>query len=163
MINSDLGKLLYFGRLYDEAEAQLKETLQMDPDFMWAHLYLARVYIKKQRFDEAIAEFKLAEANGEGDRGWTAYAYGMSGKKVEAAQMLAELRKFVARRGDVDKACLAWAYIGAGDKNRAIAYLEQDCENHGVAMTSLKSNPEYDSLRSEPRFVDLMRRVHLAP
>jgi len=40
IINSDLGKQLYFSRLYDEAEAQLKETLQMHPDFMWAHLYL---------------------------------------------------------------------------------------------------------------------------
>jgi len=117
----------------------------------------------KHRFDDAIAEFKMAEANGKGDRAWTVYAYAMAGRKTEAEQMLESLKKFAARRADIDKACLAWAYIGLGDKDRAIEYLEQDCENHGVAMTSLKSNPEYDSLRLEPRFVDLMRRVHLAP
>jgi hypothetical protein len=53
--------------------------------------------------------------------------------------------------------------VGLGQKNQAITYLEQACSLHQTAMTSLKSNPWYDSLRSEPRFLDLMRRVHLAP
>ena len=50
-----------------------------------------------------------------------------------------------------------------GDKEQAIACLEQDCENHGTVAVSLKSIPLFDLLRSEPRFIDLMRRVHLTP
>jgi tetratricopeptide (TPR) repeat protein len=163
IINSDLGKLLYFARLYNEAEAQLKETLRMDPDFWQAHRYLGGVYTMRQRFDEAIAEFKMAEANGARDSGLTVYAYGMAGRKTEAKQTLEAIKKLAARRGDLDKLPLALAYIGLGEKDQAITCLEQDYENRADDMTSLKSNPEYDSLRLERRFVDLVRRVHLAP
>ncbi|HEU5245618.1 MAG TPA: FlgO family outer membrane protein [Candidatus Udaeobacter sp.] len=158
IINSDVGKLLYYARLYGEAEAQLKETLRMDPDFTQAHRYLGGVYVATQHFDDAIAEFKMA------NMGLTAYAYGTAGRKTEAEQMLEMIKKLPARTGDFEKvSLLMWAYIGLGEKDRAIGCLEQECENHSVTITSLKSNPEWDSLRSEPRFVDLMRRVHLVP
>jgi tetratricopeptide (TPR) repeat protein len=117
----------------------------------------------KGRFDEAIAEFKMAKASDEWDPGFVAYAYGMAGRKTEAEQMLDAIKKVFARRGDLDKFSLALAYIGLGEKDQAIKCLEQEYENHSVGMTSLKSNPEYDSLRSEPQFVDLLSRVHLAP
>ncbi len=163
IINTDLGKLLYFARLYAEAEAQLKQTLRMDPDFWQAHRYLGGVYTMKQRFDDAIAEFKMADANDARDAGLTVYAYGMAGRKTEAQQMLEAIKKLAARRGDLDKFPLALAYIGLGEKDQAITCLEQDYGTHADYMTSLKSSPEYDSLRSDSRFVDLMRRVHLAP
>jgi serine/threonine-protein kinase len=161
IINSDVGKLLLLARLYDEAEIQLKETLRMDFDFWQPHFYLGVVYLMKHRFDEAIAEFGIDEINGE--RGLMACAYGMAGRKPEAAQMLEATKKLIARRGDLDKFWLACAYIGVGEKDRAIACLKQDCENHSTAVISLKSNPIFDSLRSEPRFIALMHRVHLAP
>ena len=163
IINCDVGKLLYLGRRYDEAEAQLKETLRMDPDFWQVHRYLGAVYAMEHRFDEAIAEFKVSDANGAWDPGLTVYAYGMAGRKTEAEQMLESIKKFDARRSDLFPGSLTWAYIGLGDKDRAIAYLEHDCENHDVAMIGLKSCPLFDPLRSDPRFTDLMRRVHLAP
>ncbi len=164
IINSDLGKLLYFARLYDEAEAQLKQTLRMDPDFIQPHRYLGGVYIMKHRFDDAISEFEIAKKDGDNRMvGLMTYAYGMAGRKIEAAQMLEAIKNLAERRGDLDKICLAWAYIGLGEKDRAIACLEEDYKSHRVHMTSLKSNPEYDPLRSDPRFVDLMSRVHLAP
>jgi hypothetical protein len=119
--------------------------------------------VVKHRFDDAIAEFKMAETNGNRDPGLMTYACGMAGRNTEAERMLEAVRKFAARRGDIDKFSLALAYIGLGEKDRAIGCLEQEYKNHGSGMTSLKSNPEYDSLRSDPRFVDLMRRVHLAP
>jgi TolB-like protein/Tfp pilus assembly protein PilF len=161
IINSDVGKLLFFARLYDQAEAQLKETLRMDPAFMEAHVWLGIVYLMKQRFDEAIAEFKIGEVNGL--QGLMAYAHGKAGRKTEARQMLEATKKLMAQRGDMDNVWLTCAYTGMGEKDRAIACLEQDCENHATAAVSLKSNPLFDSLRSEPRFVDLMRRVHLGP
>jgi TolB-like protein/Tfp pilus assembly protein PilF len=160
IINSDVGKLLFFARLYDQAEAQLKETLRMDPAFMQAHVWLGTVYLMKHRFDEAIAEFKREI---DGGQGLMAYAYGMARRKTEARQMLEVTKNLIARRDDLDKFWLACAYIGAGENDRAIACLEQDCENHGTAAVALKSIPLFDPLRSEPRFVDLMRRVHLTP
>jgi len=159
IINSDVGKLLFFARLYDQAEAQLKETLRMDPAFMEAHVWLGIVYVTKQRFDEAIAEFKIGEVNGL--QGLMAYAHGKAGRKTEARQMLEATKKLLAQRGDMDNVWLTFAYIGMGEKDRAMACLEQDCENHATAAVTLKSNPLFDPLRSEPRFIELMHRVHL--
>jgi serine/threonine-protein kinase len=161
IINSDVGKLLFLARLYDQAEAQLKETLRMDPAFMEAHVWLGIVYLMKQRFDEAIAEFKIGEVNGL--QGLMAYAHGKAGRKTEARQMLEATKKLLAQRGDMDNVWLTCAYIGMGEKDRAIACLEQDCENHATVAVSLKSNPLFDPLRSDPRFIELMHRVHLTP
>jgi TolB-like protein/Tfp pilus assembly protein PilF len=160
IINSDVGKLLFFARLYDQAEAQLKETLRMDPAFMQAHVWLGTVYLMKHRFDEAIAEFKRES---DGGQGLMAYAYGMAGRKTEARQMLEATKKLIARRDDLDKFWLICAYIGVGEKGRAIECLEQDCDNHATSAVALKSIPLFDPLRSEPRFIALMRRVHLTP
>jgi hypothetical protein len=135
----------------------------MNPDFRQAHRYLGGVYVMKERFDDAIAEFKKAESKEEWEPGFTAYAYGMAGRKTEAERTLERTKGFFARRRDFGKLPLAVAYIGLGQKDQAIECLEQEYKDHSVAMTSLKSNPEYDSLRSDPRFVDLLRRVHLAP
>jgi serine/threonine-protein kinase len=162
IINCDLGKLLYFARLYDEAEAQLKETLRMYPDLTSAHCWLGLTYVMKHRFEDAIAEFSTPErtATGTWHWGWRAYAYGMAGRKTEAEQVLEEIKKRLTRGAD---AAIRQAYIGLGDKDQAMACLEREYENHDTAMTSLKSDPIYDSLRSDPRFVALMRRVHLVP
>jgi tetratricopeptide (TPR) repeat protein len=122
IINSDVGKLLFFARLYDQAEAQLKETLRMNPAFMEAHVWLGIVYLMKQRFDEAIAEFKIGEVNGL--QGLMAYAHGKAGRKTEARQMLEATKKLLTQRGDMDNVWLTFAYIGMGvqDENPKAAF-----------------------------------------
>ena len=93
IISSDVGKLLFFARLYDEAEAQLKETLRMDPDFHTDALFLALTYVVKHRFDDAIAE---ANAGVDADgtlvwgRGLSAYAYALAGRKRKRSRRLKE-------------------------------------------------------------------------
>ena len=161
--------MLYFARHYDEAESQLKQTAQMYPHFSPASYWLADLYATQKRCDEAIHEFKKYwnHGGGAGGYGWAwgemAYAYGLAGKRIEAEGILAALRKRLAPGSHVDELGLAYAYLGVGEKDQAIAYLEQEYDTHGTAMTPLKSNPWYDLLRSDPRFFDLMRRVHLAP
>ena len=164
IINTDAGKMLYFARRYDEAEIQLKETIQMYPDFPLAHYWLGHLYATQKRCDEAVHEFKKnAEETGSWLWGEMAYAYGLAGRRTEAEGMLAALRKRLAPASHTDDLGLAYAYAGLGEKKQAIVYLEREYEIHGTAMTSLKSNPWYDSLRSDAQFLDLMRRVHLAP
>jgi hypothetical protein len=52
-------------------------------------------------------------------------------------------------------------YLGLGDKDKAFAALEQEYEVRSLGMTSLKVNPWYDGLRSDPRFTDLLARMNL--
>jgi hypothetical protein len=62
----------------------------------------------------------------------------------------------------MDPAIVSWAYIGIGDNDHALSWLEKAYAQHSNAMTTLKVEPRYDSLRSDPRFQDLVRRVGLA-
>jgi serine/threonine protein kinase/tetratricopeptide (TPR) repeat protein len=147
VINSDFGKLLFFSRRYDEAEAQFKETLRMYPDFPDASNWLGQVYTMVGRYDDAIREFSLLYKQ-SGDGSWAAgeraYAYGMAGRKAEAQQALDAIKNALSRGLKIDKLPLAYAYLGVGDKDQAIACLEQDYEAHSTTMTSLRSHPLLD-------------------
>src|SRR5215510_9070719 len=164
LMNSDFGKLLFFARRYDEAEEQLKATIRMDPDYKPAHWFLAVTYVMKHRFEDAIAESNFPERTPTGpligERGLSAYVYAMAGRKQEAEQALEETKKHLVPEDDVP---IMLAYIGLGENDRALDCLERDYKNHYTTLMSLKNNPIYDSLRSDPRFADLMRRVHLTP
>jgi hypothetical protein len=76
--------------------------------------------------------------------------------------MLAELRAQSTSRY-VDPYLFAILYIGLGDKDQAIVYLDKACEDRSGYLPWLKVEPKWDGLRADPRFADLLRRVHLAP
>ena len=160
MINTDTGKILYFSRRYPEAIEQLQETLKMDPDFDAAHFWLAHAYATTGRYDEAIAEFGKAK-QGPAGIGWLGYVYGVSGRRDEAEKVLRELQR-LDREHPVDPHMMLQIPLGLGDKDQTFALLEKNFETRSVGLTSLKVNPWYDSLRSDPRFDDLLRRVDLA-
>jgi hypothetical protein len=63
----------------------------------------------------------------------------------------------------VDPVCFVVGYLGLGNNEQAFAWLEREYTEHSVGLTAMKVNPLYDPLRSDPRFVDLMRRVGLQP
>ena len=163
IINTDAGQILLFARRYKEAEEKLTETVRLDPRFALAHIWLGSVYVGQKRYEEAMAEFKIFhEIVGTPD-GWgeMGYVYAVTGKRKEAEEMLSLVKKKTDET--MDRSLQLWIYIGLGRIDDAFACLEIDYRSHATDMTSLKVNPKYDSLRSDPRFADLMRRVHLAP
>jgi TolB-like protein/DNA-binding winged helix-turn-helix (wHTH) protein len=161
IINTDMGKLLYFSRRYNDAMEQLRETLRMDPDFSDAHVWLGAAFATTGLYEEAIAESKKIRDN-TWALGWLGYVYGTSGQPDEARKVLTELKRLEIER-PLDPHVLLSVYLGLGDKDQAFACLEKEYETRSVGLTSLKVNPWYDSLRSDPRFADLLRRTNLAP
>jgi tetratricopeptide (TPR) repeat protein len=164
IINNDAGKILLYARRLEEAKEQLNETLKMDPNFAQAHWYLGWVNAAQKHYGEAIAEFKETGRLGFPTGGWAGcgYIYGILHRKNEAAQMLDALKQLSMQR-PIDGQWAAVIYIGLGDKDLAFASLEEQYKTHSTGLTSLKVHPVYDSLRSDARFVDLMRRVHFMP
>jgi eukaryotic-like serine/threonine-protein kinase len=158
IINTDMGKVLYYSRRYDEAIAQLQETLRMDPSFHDAHLWLGSVYAKRGLYPEAIGEFKKI-SDSPWALGWLGYVYGVSGRRDEAEKVVNQIES----KGPIDPSVIVYVYIGLGEENAAFAAFEKEYELRSVGMTSLKVNPWYDSLRSDPRFADLLRRTNLTP
>ena len=155
------GAALYFARRYDEAIQQLQSVIKIEPTFSFAHVYLGYAYLMKGMYKEAIAEYQK-QLSLEGETTSTlcylGYALAQSGKRTEAQAMLDKLK---TTKEYVSPAELAVLYAGLGDKEGAIASLERAYAAHDLQMQYLKVEQHYDSLRSDPRFVELMRKVGL--
>ncbi|MEO6871210.1 MAG: tetratricopeptide repeat protein [Chthoniobacterales bacterium] len=152
------GKVLLFARRSEGAIAQLQDTLKLDPDFSEAKIWLGVAYAETGRYDDALASLATVRDKNM-SLAWTGYVYAKAGRRAAAGQVLLELEQMKAS-GPLSALCV---YLGLGEKDKAFAALEQACETHSVAMTSLKVNPAYDSIRSDSRCAQLLRRVQLAP
>ena len=163
-INMTLGWVLLNARQYDQSAEQLRKTLEMDPNFLLAHHRLGLVYEQQGKYDEAIAEFKQVVTLSPGKPlgiASLAHAYALFGKRAEAQKGLAELQELSKQRY-VSSVSIALIYAALGDKDQAFAWLEKADEAHDANLTRLKVDPRFDSLRSDPRFTALMRRLGLA-
>jgi hypothetical protein len=86
----------------------------------------------------------------------------VSGNRGEAQKIIAELQE-VAKRKYVSSFQIAAIYAGLGEKNQAFAWLEKAYEERADGLVNLKAEQRFDSLRSDPRFTDLARRIGLIP
>ncbi|HEV1993322.1 MAG TPA: winged helix-turn-helix domain-containing protein [Candidatus Acidoferrum sp.] len=163
IIAADNAMILYYSRQYDRAIDKFRAVRKMEPDFPRAEMII-NAYVEKGMFAEALAEAEnVRRVHGEGPWNWStlAYVHGRAGQPAEARHALENLKK-QNRHQEIDQAALAWAYIALGDNEQAFGWLEKAYSQHSNAMITLKVEPGYDPLRSDPRFQDLLRRVGLA-
>ena len=163
-IRADVGWNLFFARRTDEAIAQLKQVVQMDPNFSIAHTFLAHAYQQKGMFDEAIREAQKAMELLEGSEhrlGNLGDAYARAGKKQEARSILARLKE-ASRAHYISPYQTGLIYASLGQPDEALDWLERAYEDRFWMMAFLKVDPRWDSLRSHPRFIDILRRTGLA-
>jgi len=161
VINADLAELLVLAHSYDESIQQSRKTIEMDPNFGLAHNHLAQAYLQKHMNEEAVAELqKAVQLSGESPTciANLARAYVASGKKSEAENLLSDLKKRSNPSHSLASE-IAVIYVALGDTDQAVTWLKKGYEerfNPGVLL-----RPGFDSLRSDPRFEDLMSRIGL--
>jgi TolB-like protein/Tfp pilus assembly protein PilF len=161
IIGTNLADTLVFARRYDEGIAQYKRTLVREPDFAYAHMALSRAYAEKGMYPEAIAEARTAELRGgSAARGFLGLWLAKSGKRDEALKLLGELRQ-ESTRNYVQGYTVALIYIGLGDKAEALNWLEKNVASRAETASAYAVAPEFDDLRSEPRFKEMLRRMNL--
>jgi tetratricopeptide (TPR) repeat protein len=162
IIATDHGAILYFSRQYDRAIEQFRAVLDMEPNFPRAHL-LVFAYVQKGLFADALADIEKWRRVDDAPGSWAieAYVFGRSGRRVEALRALEKLQQS-NRRQQMDPAAIALAYVGIDNKDEAFAWLQKAYSEHSNAITTLKVDPIYDPLRSDPRFQELLRRVGVA-
>jgi eukaryotic-like serine/threonine-protein kinase len=162
IIGTNLGDALAYARRYDEAIAQYKRTLVRNPSFAFAHQDLGWAYGSSGRYPEAIAETRTAIelTNGSSTKGYLGLWLAKSGKRDEAVKLLSELKQEAAR-GYVQSYTFALIYIGLGDKEEALNYLEKHMLSRTETANSYAVAPELDDLRSEPRFKAMLKRMNL--
>jgi TolB-like protein/DNA-binding winged helix-turn-helix (wHTH) protein/Flp pilus assembly protein TadD len=162
-INFSYGWRLYLARNYDQAIAQLRSTLEMDPNFVLAHLVLGQSYEEKGQFDLAISELKQAVSLSPNSPLMLAAlgrAYAVAGDKGNAEKILDQLTKQSARQY-VSPFYVALVVSGLRRNDQALDWLEKAYQDRSNGLIFLKVDPELDSLRSNPRFQSLQRRVAL--
>jgi TolB-like protein/DNA-binding winged helix-turn-helix (wHTH) protein len=163
--NTVLGLSYYYARQYDQALQQFNKTLTLDPDFFIAPFHLAWLYSQLGQYPEAITELTKGRLL-RGDDHAKVAADEMALRKAVAAQGAAgfwhEIRKW--NEGDypnVGEFDVPQAYARLGEKEQAMVSLERNFEKRAPLVTLLKVDPALDTLRSDPRFEDLLRRMNL--
>ena len=160
-INVDLAASFFNSRQYDRSERQLVNLLELNPNFIRAHTVLGRVHEQKGEYAKAIDLLDRAVELSGADPvplSALAHAFASAGKMSEAGKILEDLQESANRRY-VSACHIAGIYIGLGKNDLAFKWLDQAVENRDIELVWLKVNPIFDPLRSDARFVELVRRV----
>jgi len=152
------GAMFFFARHYREAEQQLKESLALDDNFAIAHRSLGRVYLHTGRYQLALAEFAKAPQVSPGSYADVATAYALWGRRAEAQAELARILELSNERY-VSASDIAAIYACLGDADNAVKWLETALEQRAATLGFIAQNPNFDSLHSDPRFVDIVERI----
>jgi len=160
---SELGYIFYTARQYDQAIRAFQKALELEPDYIDPHVGLGWVYGEKQMYREAIAELEKA-ANLSNRHELVVASLGKvlgdSGRKQGARKLLEELKMRSAHHY-ISPCLIALVQIGLGEKDQAIASLEQGYAARDQWMLYLRVDPHMDDLRSDLRFQNLLRRIGL--
>ena len=163
IINARVGHTYYFGRRYDQAIEQYKKTLELDPNFAIAHSRLGWAYLQKGLQRDAVEEFlKGNSLAGESQEAVAELkqAFLRSGMQGYWRRSL-ELEQQKAKHRYVSAYDIAVLYARLGQKEQALSWLDKAYEERSSSLVYLKVEPSFDSLRQDPRLVDLLRRINL--
>jgi len=162
IINTWLGWRYQFARQYDQAIVEYRKALDLDPSFPPVHLVLGQTYEQKGMLKEATVELEQAvNLSGSGAiyLASLAHAYGVAGRRNDALQVIRRLEKLAAGQ-QVSSYDMALAFMGMDDKDHAFSWLERAASDHAGRLMFLNVEPRFNSVRSDPRFGELVRRLN---
>jgi len=162
-MNAELGSCFRFARRYDEAQEQLNKTIEMDPNFGLAHYYMGVLYNNKRMYKEAIPEIQQS-IELTGGLSWAfgqlGYAYAMLGQKDEAEKILHGLEE--RSKEEYIRSTTLWILHSAlGDIDKSFECLEKAIEERDPSLPLMNVLPEYDIVRSDPRFKAFLKKMNL--
>ncbi len=165
MINIDVGVIFHVARRYDQAIEQFQKIAAFDPESYEAYKWLMLVYFEngqpeqaKQAYQKAI---QLGKTNDPGllNGSFDAHFYALSGNRAMAMQAIEEMKKIDEKKRPIWEMAQVLAILN--EKDEAFAWLEITYQNRGGGLISLKTNPFFESLRSDPRFTAFLKRLGL--
>jgi TolB-like protein/DNA-binding winged helix-turn-helix (wHTH) protein/Flp pilus assembly protein TadD len=159
VVHTNLGRVLYRARRFDESIVELREALVLDPSRMYTHIFLGMAYDAKRSCTEALNEFRIVQSVTQGRDGTGAsHAYATCGKPADARRAL-KILAGPSADPIKDWFYVAGAFAGLGEKDRAFEWLDEAIRNHDFFLTEVKGHPFMDPLRSDPRFVQIIKQV----
>jgi serine/threonine-protein kinase len=153
-----MGMLYFLARRYDEAIAQLNKVLALEPDYRDARVWLSYSYARKGMHEEAARESAIV--TGYRQSWWPeAWILAVAGKSAQASNLIDQIPAEDVEI-PINSYFLAPILGELGEKDRAFDALERAYEGRTPLMSMLKVDPRLDSLRDDPRFEDLLRRMN---
>ena len=157
IVNTNYAYTLYIAHRYDDALQQFRKTYDIDPNFVVAHRKQSFVYVVRGEWEQAVRELRAGfNAILGSDTLLPAPA-----TPASYTQLSLEALRILGERGHTSDTWWALAYAASGDRDRAFASLEKAVENHDGEFSYEIRNPMFDFLRSDPRYVELMRSAGL--
>jgi len=157
----EVGKTLFFARRYDEAHEQMKRTIDLDDHFAYVYYYEAQIAMQQGRMDDGLALLQKAMSlSGRSPLlvAMWGYANARAGHPDEAESAIRELQ---SRPGNYSALFLARIHAALGDRDEAIRLLQQVYDDRSESIVWLKVDSTFDSLRGDPRFVELLKKIGL--
>jgi len=163
IIGVNVSRMYGLQKNYDASIENSLKQIELDPNFGPAYQYLALSYLKRGRNAEAIAAAEKAVdlSNRSGiSLGDLGYVYASVGKRAEAIEKIKELEAKYTRKEAIGQ-YFAAIYVGLGDKDKAFEWLEKDFQARNAKLTEIRWQLQFESLRDDPRFKDLLKRMGL--
>jgi tetratricopeptide (TPR) repeat protein len=162
----NLAEAYLYTRQYNRTIEEGKKIVEIDPTFANVHIHMSQAYLYSGKYDLWLDEWeKTATLNDDPEDLALVRAvrkeYSKSGFHA-AMTRLAELQQEQSKRFYIDPAFIAADYAIIGDKDQAFAWLEKAYAEKSVFIEYIKAVPHYDSLRSDPRYTDLSKRMGLS-
>jgi TolB-like protein/Tfp pilus assembly protein PilF len=158
-----LAVMLLLSRQYGRARDQARLLLELDPASYWGYVVLEGVDREQRSFASAIeSQRKAVELSGGSAAmlGWLGLVLGQSGREAEARALLGQLNR-KAESAYVPPTAFAWIYLGLGEFDSAFEWLDRAIDARDQLMMPIKTLPLFDPIRSDPRFVALLRKMNL--
>ena len=162
-LRSWLAVVLSFGRQHDRALKEAHLALELDPNSYIAQFALGHVCRDVGQFAESIAAHRVAVERSGGSPlmlGWLGLPLALSGKTAEARKILEQLRN-APPQTYVPPTSFAWIHLGLGEVDEALLWMDRAIDAQDPMMTSIKTYPFLDPLRSDQRFAGLLRKMKL--
>jgi serine/threonine-protein kinase len=161
VIVSNLGWALYSAGRQEEAVSTFRSAAELNPTFAHSYEGLGSSYLEQGRFPEAIAQFQKATDlldGGQSTRAYLARGYALGGRRREAEAMLAKFEKEASERSGSPWS-VALVAISLSRKEDAIRWLDRAYDVRDIPMAYLNIDPAFRGLRSDPRFLRLLKKM----
>jgi TolB-like protein/tetratricopeptide (TPR) repeat protein len=160
IVSSLIAFVFFDSRMYDRAIEQSRKALELNSSFEHTRVVLVKSYRQTGRFAEALAALDEAATGSSQLSGLRAEVLAASGKSAEAQRILADLeRRFSAE--PLPRGTLAAAHLALGDKDATFVWLARGVDERDPSLFDLKANPQWDPIRPDRRFRELLQRMNL--
>ena len=158
------GVTAHLAHQFDEAIKHYQCALELDPDFIWAHMYKAQALEQKGDFTEALKEFEMTNRLAGGSncvKAMEAHTHAIAGDKSSAREILAEL-KDACHDQRMPSYDIAATYAALGESHKMVAWLNRACDERNMKLFTLTQDPRFDSFRGRGEFKEIVGQVGLA-